>query len=235
MSKWMSAAFIVLFAASGSAACATKKFVRSEVKEVNGKVETLSRSVEETQERTRRNEGAISNVDKKAQAAQSTADQAGQAAGAAGADAKSAGVRADQAGVKAEQAGAKADDLDKASKRLVYTVVISEDQGQFKFGAVQLPDGAKAKIDELVTQIKADPKAVYFEIEGYTDSIGPKEVNDRLGLERAEAVKRYLFEQHQIPLHKMNVISYGMEKPAASNKTKEGRAQNRRVVIRVLA
>ena len=114
-------------------------------------------------------------------------------------------------------------------------MVLSEDQGQFKFGKTTLPDEAKAKLDELVTKLKADPKAVYFEIEGHTDSIGPKAINDRIGLERAEAVKRYLFEQHQVPLHKMNVISYGMEKPAASNKTREGRAQNRRVVIRVLA
>ena len=60
-------------------------------------------------------------------------------------------------------------------------------------------------------------------------------LDEKLGLERAEAVKRYLYEQHQIPLHKMNVISYGMEKPVAPNTTKAGRAQNRRVVIRVLA
>ena len=59
--------------------------------------------------------------------------------------------------------------------------------------------------------------------------------NEKLGLERAEAVKRYLYEQHQIPLHKMNVISYGEDKPVAPNKDRAGRAQNRRVVIKVLA
>ena len=59
-------------------------------------------------------------------------------------------------------------------------------------------------------------------------------INYKLGLERAEAVKRYLYEQHQVPLHKINVISYGEEKPIAPNKTKAGRAQNRRVVIKVL-
>jgi outer membrane protein OmpA-like peptidoglycan-associated protein len=47
-------------------------------------------------------------------------------------------------------------------------------------------------------------------------------------------VKRYLYEQHQVPLHKMNVISYGEERPVAPNTTKAGRAQNRRVVIKVL-
>jgi outer membrane protein OmpA-like peptidoglycan-associated protein len=116
----------------------------------------------------------------------------------------------------------------------VYEVVISEDQGQFKFGKVDLPDQAKARLDEMVNKLKADPNGAWFEIEGHTDAIGGKEINEKIGLERAEAVKRYLFEQHQIPLHKMNVISYGMDKPVASNKTKDGRAQNRRVVIRVL-
>jgi len=47
-------------------------------------------------------------------------------------------------------------------------------------------------------------------------------------------VKRYLYEHHQVPLHKINVISYGEDKPVAPNKTKDGRAQNRRVVIKVL-
>ena len=64
---------------------------------------------------------------------------------------------------------------------------------------------------------------------------GDKAFNEKLGLERAQAVERYLYEQYQVPLHKMNVISYGEDKPIAPNKTKAGRAQNRRVVIKVLA
>ena len=52
---------------------------------------------------------------------------------------------------------------------------------------------------------------------------------------RAEAVKRYLYEQHQIPLHRMNVISWGEEKPVTDNKTRANRTENRRVVVRVLA
>ena len=135
----------------------------------------------------------------------------------------------------ANEANTKADAVDKANKRLVYEVVLSEDEGNFKFGKTTLPDEAKAKIDEMVAQLKADPKDVFFEIEGHTDNVGDKAINEKIGLERAEAVKRYLYEQHQIPLHKMNVISYGEDKPVAPNKTKAGRAQNRRVVIKVLA
>ena len=87
----------------------------------------------------------------------------------------------------------------------------------------------------MAAQLKQDPKNVYIEIEGHTGSVGPKALNEKIGLERAQAVQRYLYEQYQIPLHKMSVISYGKEKPTAPNKTKAGRAQNRRVVIKVLA
>jgi len=235
MSKWLSAVPLAVLVIGGSTACASKGFVRERVKGVNDKVETLSKTVEDTQERTRKNEGAISEVDQKAQAAQGSADQAKNAASAADATARAAGTRAETADKKAESADAKAQEIDKASKRLVYTVVLNEGEGKFKFGKANLPDEVKSKIDELVTKLKADPNGAYFEIEGHTDGVGPKALNEKIGLERAEAVKRYLFEQHQIPLHKINVISYGMQKPVASNKTRDGRAQNRRIVIRVLA
>jgi outer membrane protein OmpA-like peptidoglycan-associated protein len=218
---------IAAIALGGTTACATKKFVRTNVGEVNDKVDSLGRSVEATQERTRQNEGRISEVDKKAQDAASSADKANSAAA-------NAASMADAAGAKADAVNAKADAIDKASKRLVYEVVLSEDEGNFKFGKTILPDEAKAKLDDMIQQLKADPKGAYFEIEGHTDNVGDKVVNEKVGMERAEAVKRYLYEQHQIPLHKMNVISYGEEKPVAPNKTREGRAQNRRVVIKVL-
>jgi peptidoglycan-associated lipoprotein len=220
MKKLVVAAPILALALGGTTACATKKMVRTEVGEVNGKVETLSKSVEETQERTRANEGRINEVDQKAQAA-------GQSAAAAG-------KRADEARAAADAVNAKADALDRASKRLVYEVTLSEDKGGFKFGKAVMPDEAKADIDQLVQQLKATPNGAYIEIEGHTDNVGSKELNYKLGLERAEAVKRYLYEQHQVPLHKINVISYGEEKPIAPNNTKAGRAQNRRVVIKVL-
>jgi outer membrane protein OmpA-like peptidoglycan-associated protein len=212
---------VVLLAAGGSTACATKKFVRGEVGQVNTKVEGLSTQLEETQERTKKNEQRIGEVDTKADAAGKSAQDARQAANVA-----------DE---KAITAGKKADAVEAATRRLVYEVVLSEDQGNFKFGKAELPEEAKARIDEMVNQLKADPKAIYIEIEGHTDSVGTNHLNDTLGLERAEAVKRYLYEAHQVPLHKMNAISFGEEKPVAPNNTKQGRAQNRRVVIKVLA
>ena len=235
MRRFFMAVPIAMLVVGGSTACATKKFVRTSVGEVNDKVDSLGKSVEETQERTRRNEGRISEVDQKAQAADQKAQAAGQSAQQANTAAAQANTAAGQAASAANVAGSKADAIDKASRRLVYEVVLSEDQGNFKFGKTTLPDEAKQKIDEMVAQLKQDPKNIYLEIEGHTDNIGPKTINDKVGLERAQAVQRYLYEQYQVPLHKMNIISYGQEKPVAPNKTKEGRAQNRRVVIKVLA
>ena len=87
----------------------------------------------------------------------------------------------------------------------------------------------------MVTDISADPKNVFFEIEGHTDSAGSAKFNELLGQERADSVKLYLYETHKVPLHKINVISYGEAKPVSPNKTRTGRAENRRIVVRVLS
>ena len=220
MKKFAMVVPVLALAVGSTTACATKKFVKGQVGEVNTKVEGLSRSLEETQERTRTNEGRIGEVDQKAAAANQRAEAAGQSA--------------QEARAAAAAVNSRADSIEKTAKRLVYEVVLSEDKGNFKFGKAVMPDEAKAEIDQLVTQLKAEPKGAYIEIEGHTDNAGANPVNYKLGLDRAEAVKRYLYEQHQVPLHKINVISYGEEKPIAPNKTKDGRAQNRRVVIKIL-
>ena len=217
MKKFVLAIPVLALALGGTSACATKKFVKGEVGQVNEKVEGLSRSVEENQERTRTNEGRIGEVDQRAQAAAQAASQ-----------------RAETAHAAANAVNTRADAIEAASKRLVYEVVLSEDKGNFKFGQAVMPDEAKSEIDQLVQQLKAEPTGAFIEIEGHTDNSGPKDLNYRLGLERAENVKRYLYEQHQVPLHKINVISYGEEKPIAPNQTRDGRSQNRRVVIKVL-
>jgi peptidoglycan-associated lipoprotein len=206
---------------AGSTACATKKFVRGEVGQVNTKVQGLSTQLEETQERTKKNEARIAEVDTKA-------DEAGKSASAAQSS-------ADAAKADAAKADAHAAAVESASRKLIYEVVLNEDEGNFKFGKKDLPDEAKQKIDEMVSHLKADPKNIFIEIEGHTDNVGSKVYNEELGLERAEAVKRYLYEAHQVPLHKINVISYGEDKPVSPNNTRDGRAQNRRVVIKVLA
>jgi outer membrane protein OmpA-like peptidoglycan-associated protein len=209
-------------------ACATKKFVRTEVGQVNDKVSSLGSSLEQTQERVKQAEGRITEVDGKAAAAQQSASQAQQSATQAQQQANSASTAAAAVNTRAEA-------IEASARKLIFEVVLSEDQGKFKFGKTELPDEAKSAIDSMVNNLKGQKSAVWIEIEGHTDNVGDKRYNERLGLTRAEVVKKYLYEQHQVPLHKMNVISYGEDKPATDNRTREGRAQNRRVVIRVLA
>jgi len=213
-------ASVSIMAGAGSA-CATKKFVRGEVDQVNGKVETISQSLEATQQQTKENAGRITQVDQKV-------DQVASAAGVAQSTANTAQGAA-------EAAAAKANAVDVASKRLVFQVVINDAQGNFKLGKAELPEDVKSKLDELANKLKSDPAGNYIEIEGHTDATGPAAMNSQLGLARAEAAKKYLYDTYQIPLHKINVISYGEDKPVAPNNTRDGRAQNRRVVIKVLA
>src|ERR671911_455440 len=129
---------VLALALSGTTACATKKFVRTNVGEVNDKVDTLSKSVEENQERTRANEARIGEVDQRAAAADSKAAQAG--------------TRAEAAYSAADKVNSRADAIEKASKRIVYEVVLSEDKGNFKFGKAVMPDEAKGELDQLVAK-----------------------------------------------------------------------------------
>lgn len=220
---------VTCVAALGAApACATKKFVRESVGEVNEKVGTLSKSLEETQERIRQNEAKIGEVDQKVGAAT-------QAAGVAQKSAAAANAAAGAAAEIGRKADAHTAALEAETRKLIFETVLSEDSGDFTFGKADLPDGAKAAIDQVVARLKSEAKNAFVEVEGHTDNVGEEKFNEELGLKRAEAVKRYLYESHQIPLHKINVISFGERKPASPNNTKEGRAQNRRVVIKVLA
>ena len=228
MSKTMLSASLLALTVAVAPACATKKFVRTEVGAVNTKVDTLGTSLEETQQRTTRNEGRIGEVDTKAEAA-------GRAAADARAAAGTAQGAADQASNAAKAVGGRVDTVEASARKLIYEVTLSEDQGNFKFGKVDLPDEAKAAIDMMVGNLKTSTQAIWIEVEGHTDNVGSKLTNEKIGEERADAVKRYLYTQHQIPLHKINVISYGEDKPVAPNNTRAGRAQNRRVVIRVLS
>jgi outer membrane protein OmpA-like peptidoglycan-associated protein len=220
MKKLLLALTIASVSVVGSSACATKTYVKTRVGEVNDKVETVSKSLEETQERTRKNEQAINETNERV----GQVDQKAEAAGRSAADARNA----------ANTAAARADAVDKASKRLIYEVTLSEDQGGFQFGKATLPEEATSRLDQIVEQLKANPNGAYIEVAGYTDNKGTKDYNQRLGLDRADAVRKYLYQKYQIPLHKINIISYGAEDPVAPNNTRDGRAKNRRVVIRVL-
>ena len=200
-----------LVAAVLASGCATKKYVGREVGEVNQKVDTLSTEVEKTQERVKRNEVRIDDVDREAKTGI--------------ADAKGS----------AEKALVRATEAERAAKgKLIYTVTLSNDKVTFPVNRAMVSPDAKAMIDEAIAQLKAENRGVFFEIEGHTDSTGPEQYNVKLGEERALAVRNYIHDQHGIALSRMELISYGEAQPVVDNKSRANRAQNRRVVIKVL-
>ena len=121
-----------------------------------------------------------------------------------------------------------------AEGKFLYSMVLSDDSVKFPVNGSQLSQEAQARLMDLVTKLKSDNKNVYLEIQGHTDSTGSKTENMRLGEQRAEAVRLFM-NQQGVPLNRMATISYGATAPVASNSTRAGRAQNRRVVIIVMA
>jgi peptidoglycan-associated lipoprotein len=121
-----------------------------------------------------------------------------------------------------------------AEGKFLYQVVLSDDSVKFPTDVHALSPEAEQRLGELATKLKTENQNVYLEIQGHTDSRGSKDYNERLGEARAEAVRRYL-NQQGVALNRMSTISYGPDAPVAPNATREGRAQNRRVVVIVLS
>jgi outer membrane protein OmpA-like peptidoglycan-associated protein len=133
-----------------------------------------------------------------------------------------------QALERAQQAGKLAEG------KFVYSLVLSDDAAKFPVNKHELSKEAEEQLMAFAERLKGENKNVYLEIQGHTDATGPDDYNMKLGEARAEAVRRYLNKQG-VALNRMSTISYGPNEPVESNKTKEGRSKNRRVVVIVLA
>jgi len=208
----MRTAIVPLLAASiAGLGCAKKSYVQREVGEINKKVDGISAEVEKTQQRVQQNEVRIEAVDK------STKSGISEAKGSAAA------------------AMTRAQEAERAAKgKLIYTVALTSDKVRFPFDKAEISDEARALIDEAVAPLVKANRGVYLEIEGHTDSTGDAAYNFKLGEQRARAVRDHIAKTQLVALNRLSVISYGEEKPAVDNKTREDRLQNRRVVIRVL-
>ncbi len=144
-------------------------------------------------------------------------------------------LRLDQLSQEAREALKRAQEAGVLARgKVAFEQTFSEDRVKFKVGAHELQGGAKTALDEFAGRLKALQEPYFVEIQGHTDNSGGSEYNEELGQRRADAVRRYLSRQHQIPLNRMSTISYGETLPATSNRSKSGRAQNRRVVLVVL-
>lgn len=121
-----------------------------------------------------------------------------------------------------------------AEGKFIYSEVLSDDSMKFPVDKASLSPEAQQRLDAFLDKLKTENRNVYVEIQGHTDASGPKDYNYKLGEERAEAVRRYLNE-HGVALNRLATISYGPDAPVAPNTSREGRQQNRRVVLIVMA
>ena len=121
-----------------------------------------------------------------------------------------------------------------AEGKFLYSMVLSDDSVKFKADSSKLSPEAQQRLTDFADKLKNDNRNVYLEIQGHTDARGKDAINSRLGEERAEAVRLFM-NQHGVPLNRMSTISYGKQDPVADNKTRVGRAQNRRVVLIVMS
>lgn len=121
-----------------------------------------------------------------------------------------------------------------AEGKFMYQVVLSDDAVKFPSDVANLSPEAESRLMELAERLKGENKNVYVEIQGHTDDRADETYNYRLGEQRAESVRRFLARQG-VALNRMATISYGEDEPVAPNENRDGRAQNRRVVLVVLS
>lgn len=144
-------------------------------------------------------------------------------------------VKLEQLSQSAQEALKRAQEAGVLAKgKVVFEQSFSEDRIKFKLDSYELDDVAKAALDEFGTRVKGLTNQYFVEIQGHTDDSGGERYNEELGQRRADAVRRYLSRQHSLPLARMSTISYGDTLPLESNKTRDGRSANRRVVMVVL-
>jgi outer membrane protein OmpA-like peptidoglycan-associated protein len=201
---------IVIIGLIAGTGCATKKFVMGEVATLDQKVEGVETSVEENQKRIKEHDESLVTLGSLIKKQESELNNQ-----------------------RTEFDGKLAEVKKAAEGKLIFEEVLKNDEAKFPFDKWDLSEEAKAMLDKFVQVLVEQNKGVYLEIQGHTDSTGDEEWNLILGERRADAVMEYLHKKYNIPLHRMEVISYGSEAPIGDNSTRDGRAQNRRVVILV--
>jgi peptidoglycan-associated lipoprotein len=199
----------------GLAGCATRNYVKEQIAQA---VETR---IEETQNQVDANQMEIADLRK------ATKEQNEQLHRLSDAT--------EQGFTLGEEALARAVEAGKVAEgKLLHEVTFTDEAVHFAFDKSGLSEEAKAALDNFAEWLKEENKSIYVEIQGHTDNAGPEEYNLRLGRVRAEAVYSYLHTQHDIPLHRMDIFSYGESKPIADNSQLSNRAKNRRVTLVVI-
>jgi len=216
--------------------CATKKYVRQQI-------DTLRPGIQEAQNTGKENAERIDAVDKRAQEGISTAQAADQKASRAEQDAQTAQNAAQTADRKADTAN---QGVQQANNRIgtlesrISNINVNDNYTQtetqtvtFPVNSASLSSEAKSTLDQVAGDLNGQPTGYMLELEGYTDATGSEQYNIGLSQRRAESVERYLVSKN-LPLFRIAIVGLGKENPVADNKTSNGRAQNRRVEVRVL-
>jgi OmpA-OmpF porin, OOP family len=204
--------------------CATKNYVRSQTT-------PIINNVNELDDETAKNTRDIRDVDTRAQ--QGIA-QVNEKSAAADQKAQAAGQSADQANQSATQASNRVTSLAGTVENLDNYKQVSDTTVQFGFDKYQLTRKDKQTLDDFGAQLSSQRHYI-VQVEGYTDSTGPADYNYQLSQRRADAVIQYLATKYNVPPHKIFLIGLGKDNPVARNTTASGRAQNRRVDVRLMA
>ena len=216
---------IVLLALSmvASVGCASKNYVRQQTTPLINKTNELD-------DLTAKNSKDIKDVDARAQAG---IQQVQAKAADVDQKAQAAGQQADQAQTLATNANTRVDTLQSTVANLDNYRVVTETSVHFGFDKDSLTKDAQASLDQIANDVP-NTKGFIITVEGATDAVGDSDYNYALSQRRADAVIQYLAAQHSIPVHKIYLIGLGKDKPVDSNKTREGRAKNRRVDVRLM-
>jgi OmpA-OmpF porin, OOP family len=215
----------ILLAASmvATVGCASKNYVKSETTPLINKTNELD-------DLTAKNSKDIKDVDARVQAGLATVnaktDSVEQKAQTAGQNAAAAQQVADAANTRVGVLTNTVANLDNYH-------AVAETSVKFGFNKDNLTPKAKEALDQLAATI-ASTKGYIVALEGGTDSVGPADYNYDLSQRRANAVIQYLASKYNVPAHKIYVIGLGKDKPVETNKTSTGRADNRRVDVRLM-
>jgi OOP family OmpA-OmpF porin len=216
---------VILLAASmvATVGCSSKNYVKQQTTPLINKTNELD-------DLTAKNTKDIKDVDARVQT------------GLAAVDAKTADVeqKATAAGQSAASAQQMADAANTRVGTLTNTVAnldnyhpVAETSVKFGFNRDNLTPKSKEALDQLAASI-ASTKGYIIALEGGTDSVGSADYNYDLSQRRANSVIQYLASKYSIPAHKIYVIGLGKDKPVETNKTSAGRADNRRVDVRLM-
>jgi outer membrane protein OmpA-like peptidoglycan-associated protein len=224
--------FVLLAGIMALSGCASRKYVRLQTQGLEPAIQEANNAAKENAER-------IDAVDRRAQqgvtaagAADQKATQAQTAATNAANAAQAADRKADTANQGVQQANNRINTLESRIANLGDNYTESDKQTvTFKFNSSVLDSQAKSTLDRIAGGVG---NAGYMvELQGYTDSKGTEQYNIGLSQRRAEAVERYLVSK-KVPLYRISIVGLGKDDPVADNKNEQGRAQNRRVEVRVL-